>query len=90
MIGSKAELRYGQWNLGNMNIHRLSSAVWLLQLTADRALARGHPLPNVDMMFQPGDGSFSTAAPSQQWDNAGPLMSNVKCQGDASVSFPFT
>lgn len=90
LIGSKAELRYGQWNLGNMNIHRLASAVWLLQLTAERALARADPLPDVDMMFQPGDGSFSTAAPSQQWDNAGPLMSNVKCGEDASVSFPFT
>lgn len=84
------ELRHMAWNLPGMNLHRVASAVWLLQLTADRAAARGQPLPNVELMLQPGDGSFSTAMPMMQWVDAGPLLSNIKCANDASVSFPFT
>lgn len=89
-IRSGNELRHMAWNLPGMNLHRVASAMWLLQLTADRAVQRGIPLPDVELMLQPGDGSFSTAMPMMQWVDAGPLLSNIKCAGDASVSFPFT
>eukprot|EP00049_Salpingoeca_infusionum_P013795 m.257447 g.257447 ORF g.257447 m.257447 type:complete len:486 (-) comp15529_c1_seq1:2793-4250(-) len=84
------EVRHMAWNLPSINLHRVVSAVWLIQLAVDRSVARKNPIPNLEIMLQPGDGSYSTAGPSMQWLDPGPLLSNIKCGNDASVSFPMT
>eukprot|EP01147_Barroeca_monosierra_P005763 gene5763-9016_t len=84
------EIRYTSWNLSNQHLHRVTCALWLIQIAALRASANGNPLPPLEFMMQPGDGTFSTAPASLHWKEAGPLFSNAKCGHDASVSFPAT
>ena len=52
------------------------------------AQAFGLTIPDVEMVFQGTDGAQSTVKEEFLWDDAGPLFSNVKCEKDASVSFP--
>eukprot|EP00039_Didymoeca_costata_P011099 m.152927 g.152927 ORF g.152927 m.152927 type:complete len:538 (+) comp15060_c0_seq1:197-1810(+) len=84
------ELRLSMYKLDKKNLHRSNCGLWLMQTAIKRASARGFPIPPFEINMKPGDSSFSLAAPRLQWSNAAPLLGNIKCGGDASVSFPFT
>lgn len=83
------EMRLAIFNLDNGNVHRLRCGFWLIYMAVLRAEARGDPMPDFDINMQSGDSAFSNAPPRKQWQNAGPVLGNVKCN-DASVSFPLT
>eukprot|EP00730_Choanoeca_flexa_P020380 TRINITY_DN9957_c0_g1_i1.p1 TRINITY_DN9957_c0_g1~~TRINITY_DN9957_c0_g1_i1.p1 ORF type:complete len:508 (+),score=60.36 TRINITY_DN9957_c0_g1_i1:1741-3264(+) len=83
-----AEIRHMAWQVPAYNLHRVVCVFWLIQTAVNLAIIEGNPIPNVELALQPEDGAFSTA--KLQWPNAGPLFSNVKCGGDASVSVPMT
>jgi hypothetical protein len=83
------ELRLSRFELDNKNLHRVRCGFWLIEVAIKRALARGFPIPDFDINVQPGDTAFSLAVPRNQWTNAGPILSNIKCE-DASISFPLT
>ena len=67
---------------------RIICMLWLLQLTLLRAAAAGRTIPDVELVAQTSDGAESSVGAPFHFDNAGPLFSNVKCNEDASVSFP--
>lgn len=67
---------------------RIICMLWLLQLTLLRAAAAGRPIPDVELVAQTSDGAESSVGAPFHFDNAGPLFSNVKCNEDASISFP--
>lgn len=87
------ELRQANWQL-NMDHNRLRSSFWLIQLVLQRANQRGDPLPDVEMIVNPTDKTARFASGRQQKDEKGialrsaPLMCNVKCANDTSISFP--
>eukprot|EP00038_Savillea_parva_P012975 m.208156 g.208156 ORF g.208156 m.208156 type:complete len:489 (+) comp24036_c0_seq1:41-1507(+) len=81
------EMRIARYNLDGKNIHRVICGHWLIYMATMRAAARGNPIPPFELNIQPGDSAFSTGR--VQWNNAAPLLSNIKC-GGASVSFPLT
>ena len=83
-----SQVRHMTWNLSAQHLHRVVCSMWLIQMAINLANLRNDPIPNLEIALQPGDGSFSTSM--TQWDKAGPLLSNVKCNQDASVSFPQT
>jgi hypothetical protein len=85
----RGELRLQTFGKDNKNPHRLRCGFWLIKTAAMRAEARGDPIAPFEIPIQPGDTAFSTTVPRKQWDNAGPIFGNVKCN-DASVSFPLT
>ena len=85
----KGEIRVAVFNLDNGNVHRLRCGFWLVYMAVLRAEARGEPMPDFEISMQSGDSAFSNAPPRKQWQNAGPILGNVKCN-DASVSFPLT
>ena len=87
----KHEVRHMAWNLPSWYAHRVASAFWMIQMAVDRAIARGNPIPDLEIMLQPGDGTFRTSPGFMQWRDAAPLLSNAKCgSDDPSVSFPTT
>lgn len=87
------ELRQVNWQL-NMDHNRLRSSFWLIQLVLQRAKQRNDPLPDVEMIVNPTDKTARFASGRQQTDAKGielrsaPLMCNVKCENDTSISFP--
>ena len=87
------ELRQANWQL-NMDHNRLRSSFWLIQLVLQRSKQRNDPLPDVEMILNPTDKTARFASGRQQKDEAGielrsaPLMCNVKCANDTSISFP--
>lgn len=89
----KGELRQTNWQL-TMDHNRLRSAFWLLQLALWRGEQRGDPLPDVEFIVNPTDKTAKFASGRQQGNAKGkllrqtPLFCNVKCKGDASISFP--
>jgi hypothetical protein len=85
----QGEMRLAVYKMDGGNLHRLRCGFWLIYMAALRASARGIPLPPFEINLQPGDSAFSNAPPRLQWENAGPVLGNVKCN-DASVSFPLT
>ena len=85
----KGELRMSMFQIDKKNTHRLLCGFWFIYMASLRAAARGDPLPNLEINLQPGDTSFSLAAPRKQWQNAAPVLGNIKCN-DSSVSFPLT
>lgn len=83
------ELRAWNFRPDRKNMHRLHCGFWLIKAAVLRAAARGNPMPDFEVAVLSGDSAFSLATPRLHWDDAGPLLSNIKC-GDASVSFPMT
>lgn len=85
----KNEFRIQSFAKDHKNMHRLRCGFWLMKAAAIRAAARGKPIPDIEVAVLSGDSAFSLVTPPKRWDDAGPLLSNIKC-GDASVSFPLT
>lgn len=85
----KNEFRVKSFNTDHKNMHRLRCGFWLMKAASIRAAARGTPIPDVEVAVLSGDSAFSLSTPKIRWDDAGPLLSNIKC-GDASVSIPMT
>ena len=85
----KNEFRVQSFGHDAKNGHRLRCGFWLMKSAAIRAAARGNPIPDFEVAVLSGDSAFSLSTPSKRWDDAGPLLSNIKCD-DASVSFPLT
>lgn len=84
-----SELRVSRFHTVSAETDRLLSGLWFIYLACARAQQRGAPIPAFEINMAAGDSSF--ALQPNFWNNAGPILSNIKCGTlDASVSMPLT
>eukprot|EP00049_Salpingoeca_infusionum_P020186 m.363641 g.363641 ORF g.363641 m.363641 type:complete len:482 (+) comp23347_c0_seq1:81-1526(+) len=83
------ELRHGSWQL-SMDLNRLRSSMWLMQVAILRAKDRGNPIPDFELVLNPTDKTSEYGIGNSRVlkEERLPLFCNAKCIGDNSISFP--